>query len=129
MRTIVLLAVVAAALVVGVRVRLDSGSMILLAMTTYLGGVALLRPSWLRLRGAVDDDDSSRAGAAITAGIAAVVFGGLLVWRLVAVHDARGRCRRAVVTATAGHDRIAALRDTIRLPVWDAKTCGELLED
>ena len=128
MRTIAILTATAMSIVVSRWLHLDSGSGLLLTMTTYLAGLALLRPRWLRLKGPVQDDDSSFAGAAITAGLAAVVFGGVLTWRLVVVHEERARCRHAVATAAPGRDRLSALRDTATIPIADVTTCGALIE-
>src|SRR5579859_2108078 len=109
MRTLIVIAAGVGAVILGRVLALDSGSKLLLGTSAYLLALALARPRWLMLTGPVQDAESSREGAAITAGLAAVVLSGLLVWRLIAIHHAERSCRSAIESAAPGHDRIAAI--------------------
>jgi len=125
MRTLCVLAVVIIAWVVGSLLGVDFDVRLLLAMTTFLLGVAVARPSWLRLKFPVQDSDSDRATAAIIVGIAGIAFGALVGWELAATHRARQWCYAAV--ASSPGRRGPVLAHSVTLPLGDVKTCGSLL--
>jgi hypothetical protein len=128
MRTLSALAIVACALVVAALMRIDADSTVGLAMVAWLLGLAIFRPRWLRLKGAVSDEESSRAGAAITAAIAAFVIGILLGWRLTAIYRAREACVTTSASVAPGHARARVLERRTSIPLGPAMSCGELLE-
>jgi hypothetical protein len=125
MRTLCVLAVVGIAWVVASLLRLDVDVKLLLALTTFLLGVAVARPLWLRLKFPVQDSGSDRAAAAIIVGIAGIAFGALVGWELTATYRARQWCYAAVASSPGRHS--PALAHTVTLPLGDVKTCGSLL--
>ena len=131
MRTLSLFATVAAVVGVAVLIKIEATSTAMLGVAAWLAGLAAYRPRWLRLRYSADwvgDPEASHFAAAVMSGLCALLLGALVVWRLTAIHRARISCASALAAAATPHNRILGIEHTIRVPVGDAVSCGELLE-
>ena len=130
MALLYILASFAIAFVLRLIFRLDLESTTLLAIVVYLGVLIALRPASITYTflGAADPD-SNRAGAVLTMAFCAVGMTGLLGWRLVAIHQARGLCRAEVTRAPSTHDRTIAGLRLVAIPLSNKMRCSELLSD
>jgi|SRR2546425_581712 len=130
MEFLYLLASFAIAFVLRLIIRLDLESTSLFAIVVYLCILIALRPASITYKFlGVADPDSNRAGAVLTMAFCAVGITGLLGWRLVAIHQARGRCRTEVTRALSTHDRTLAGLRLVAIPLSNKLRCNELLSD
>ena len=129
MRTVYVLAIVAVVWLLASLLRIDPDSTVGLILFAWWLGLAVCRPRWLRLRYDTvgGDEASSRDAAAAMVGIAAVVFGALVGWRLTAIHRARASCTKTLAAAVPGHDRALALQRKVSIPLSGALSCTVLL--
>lgn len=132
MRTLLLFATVAAVVGVAVLIKIDATSTTMLGVAAWLAGLAAYRPRWLRLRPSADwvgDPEASHFAAVVMSGLCALLLGALVVWRLTAIHRAGITCARALTAVATPHNRNLVIERTMRIPLGDAMTCGELLEE
>ncbi len=111
-------------------VRLDLESTSLLAIVVYLCLLIVFRPASITYKflGAADHE-STRAGAVLTMAFLAIGGTGLLGWRLVAIHEARGLCKTEITRARSTHERSLAGLRFVAIPLSNKMRCSELLSD